>query len=190
MSVYMYAYTFIYARVWVYICTRIGAFCLFVLSNLSTTCACITGVSRAKWRMFKKCSHEIPLAERPEARLPYPTQTGGHQVCITRKGDSALQFVMNHGRETHLLCPSASPRGKPQTAVGQITWKYRAWQALGILSQFRGSPPSLLYPILSSATISSTWTTTNVSKTVIYLMNLLSTPALTPKETLYLPART
>jgi len=44
-SVYMYAYTFKYARVWVYICTRVGAFCLFVLSNLSTTCACITGVS-------------------------------------------------------------------------------------------------------------------------------------------------
>ena len=32
-------------NVWVYICTRVGAFCLFVLSNLSTTCACITGVS-------------------------------------------------------------------------------------------------------------------------------------------------
>ena len=44
MSVYMYAYTFICARLWVYICTRVGAFCLFVLSNLSTTCACITGV--------------------------------------------------------------------------------------------------------------------------------------------------
>jgi len=45
MSVYMYAYTFIYTRVWVYICTHAGAFCLFLLSNLSTTCACITGVS-------------------------------------------------------------------------------------------------------------------------------------------------
>jgi len=45
MSVYMYAYTFMYARVWVYICTRVGAFGLFVLSSLSTTCACITGVS-------------------------------------------------------------------------------------------------------------------------------------------------
>jgi len=45
MSVYMYAYTFIYARVLVYICTRVGAFCLFALSSLSTTCACITGVS-------------------------------------------------------------------------------------------------------------------------------------------------
>jgi len=33
MYVYMYAYTFIYTRVWVYICTRVGAFCLFVLSN-------------------------------------------------------------------------------------------------------------------------------------------------------------
>jgi len=30
---------------WVYICARVGAFCLFVLANLSTTCACITGVS-------------------------------------------------------------------------------------------------------------------------------------------------
>jgi len=28
----------------VYICTRACAFCLFVLSNLSTTCVCITGV--------------------------------------------------------------------------------------------------------------------------------------------------
>jgi len=62
MSVYMYAYTFIYARVWVYICTRVGAFCLFVLSNLSTTCACITGVSSHlhacvggdwKWGLFQ-----------------------------------------------------------------------------------------------------------------------------------------
>jgi len=44
-KVYMYAYTFIYARVWVYICTRVGAFRLFVPSNLYTTCACITGVS-------------------------------------------------------------------------------------------------------------------------------------------------
>ena len=40
MSVYMYANTSIYARVWVYIYTRVGAFCLFVLFNLSTTCAC------------------------------------------------------------------------------------------------------------------------------------------------------
>ena len=45
MSVYMYAHTFICARVWVYICTRVGAFFVFVLSNLPTTCACITGVS-------------------------------------------------------------------------------------------------------------------------------------------------
>ena len=45
VSVYMYAYPCcIYTRVWVYICTRVGAFCLFVLSNPSTTCVCITGV--------------------------------------------------------------------------------------------------------------------------------------------------
>jgi len=46
VSVYMYSYTFIYTRVWVYICTRVGALCLFVLFNLSTTCACIMGVSQ------------------------------------------------------------------------------------------------------------------------------------------------
>ena len=40
----MYAYTFICARVWGYICTRVGAFCLFVLFNPSTTCVCNTGV--------------------------------------------------------------------------------------------------------------------------------------------------
>jgi len=44
VSVYMYAYTCIYTLVWVYICTRVGAFCLFVLSNPSTTCVCITRV--------------------------------------------------------------------------------------------------------------------------------------------------
>ena len=53
MSVYMYANTFMYARMWVYICTRVGAFCLFVLSNLSTTCACITGVSACVWGDWK-----------------------------------------------------------------------------------------------------------------------------------------
>ena len=63
MSVYMYSYTFIYTRVWVYICTRVGAFCLFVLSNLSTNvrvsqvlpaCVCVGGlevgfVSACSW---------------------------------------------------------------------------------------------------------------------------------------------
>ena len=45
ISVYMCACAFVCARMWMYVCTRVGAFCLFVLSNLSTTCACITGVS-------------------------------------------------------------------------------------------------------------------------------------------------
>jgi len=44
VSVYTYVYTCIYTRVWVYICTCVGAFCLFVLSNLSTICVCIRGV--------------------------------------------------------------------------------------------------------------------------------------------------
>ena len=49
LYVYVYMYvcvhvccTSIYTRVWVYICTRVGAYCLFVLSNLFTTCACIS----------------------------------------------------------------------------------------------------------------------------------------------------
>ena len=53
MSVCMYAYTFMYARVWVYICNRVGAFCLFVLSNLSTTCACITGFLNTCMRVWE-----------------------------------------------------------------------------------------------------------------------------------------
>jgi len=44
VSVYMYAYTGIYTCVWAYICTRVGAFCLFLLSNPSSTCVCLTGV--------------------------------------------------------------------------------------------------------------------------------------------------
>ena len=42
--------------------------------------ACSGGirVSRAKWQMLKKCSHENPIAERTEARLLYLTQTGRH----------------------------------------------------------------------------------------------------------------
>ena len=35
MSVYMYTYALIYTRVCVYTCTRVGAFCLFLLSNCS-----------------------------------------------------------------------------------------------------------------------------------------------------------
>ena len=42
VSVYMYAYTCTYTRVWLCICTRVGEFCSFVLSFLSTTCVCIT----------------------------------------------------------------------------------------------------------------------------------------------------
>ena len=42
VSVYMYTYTCICTRMWLYICTRVGAFGLFVLSNPSPTCVCIT----------------------------------------------------------------------------------------------------------------------------------------------------
>ena len=40
----MYTHTRAYINVYAYIYTRVGAFCLFVLSNPSTTCVCITGV--------------------------------------------------------------------------------------------------------------------------------------------------
>ena len=40
----MYAYICICTCAWVYICTYVGAFCLFVLSSPSTICECITGI--------------------------------------------------------------------------------------------------------------------------------------------------
>ena len=48
VNVFSCAYVCVYVCVWVYIYvrTRVGAFCLFVLSNFSSTCACITGVSQ------------------------------------------------------------------------------------------------------------------------------------------------
>ena len=52
---------------------------------------------------------EIRFARRPEARLPYPTLTGGHQVCITRKGVLALRLLTNRGQENHLFASSVSP---------------------------------------------------------------------------------
>jgi len=66
-------------------------------------------VSCAKWRMLKKCSHETRFARRPDARLPYPTLTGGHQVCITRKGDPVLRLLTNRSQENHLFASSVSP---------------------------------------------------------------------------------
>ena len=83
----------------------------------------------------KKCSHENPTARRTGARLFYPTQTGGHQVCITRKGDPALRLLTNRGPETRLFASFGLPtKASSWTVVGQITRKYRTWQALGILS--------------------------------------------------------
>ena len=65
ISVYMCACAFVCARMLMYVCTRVGAFCLFVLSNLSTTrvyhrcfltlaCVCVGGlevgfVSACSW---------------------------------------------------------------------------------------------------------------------------------------------
>ena len=47
MFVYVYMYVCVYVCIYINIHERVGvgAFCLFVLSNLFTTCACITSVS-------------------------------------------------------------------------------------------------------------------------------------------------
>ena len=45
-----------------------------------------------------------------------------------------MRLLANRGRENHHLL-LASPLDSPRTVVGQITRKYRTWQALGILSQ-------------------------------------------------------
>jgi len=78
-------------------------------------------VSRAKWRTFLKCSLEIRFARRSDARLPYSTLTGGHQVCITRQGDPALRLPTNRGRENHLFESSVPSQRPPHPDVGQIT---------------------------------------------------------------------
>jgi len=88
--------------------------------------------------MLKNCSHKNPIARRTGARLSYPTQTSGHQLCITRKGDPALRLLTNRDRETHLFASFGLPtNASPRTAVGQITRKYRGCQDLGILSQYK-----------------------------------------------------
>jgi len=79
---------------------------LFFCTNLYMS---VKRVSRAKWRTFLKCSHKIRFARRSDARLPYPTLTGGHQVCITRQGDPVLRLLTNRGRENHLFASSVSP---------------------------------------------------------------------------------
>jgi len=62
-----------------------------------------------KWPNVKKRSLEIRFARRLSARLPYPTLTGWHQVCITRQDDPALRLPTNRGWENHLFVPSVPP---------------------------------------------------------------------------------
>jgi len=78
-------------------------------------------VSRAKWPTFLKCSHKVQFARRSDARLPYPTLTGWHQVCITRQDDPALRLPTNRGRENYLSTSSVPPQRPPHPEVGQIT---------------------------------------------------------------------
>jgi len=62
----------------------------------------------------KKSSHVNRFARRSDARLPYPTQTGRHRVCISRKDDPAPRLLTNCGRENHLFASSAFPMWRPR----------------------------------------------------------------------------
>jgi len=88
-------------------------------SQFSTHITYLRLVSRAKWRTRKKCSLEIRFARRSDARLPYPTLTGGHQVCITRKGDPALRLLTNRGQENHLFASSVSTTEAQPSTCGR-----------------------------------------------------------------------
>ena len=112
----MYAYIFIYTRVWVYKCPRVGEF------------------SRAKMLTDYKVSHENRIAEREGALLPYFTRTGEHHVCIIRKGDPALRLLTNRGREKHLFALSVFARDYYFDVKTDKLYRHRVWQALGILS--------------------------------------------------------
>ena len=76
--VYIYIYIYVYICIYAYIYTYIYIY--------------IIQVSHAKWRTFLKCSQQVPFARRSDARLPYPTPTGGNRVCITRQGDPSLRL--------------------------------------------------------------------------------------------------
>ena len=121
MYIYIYVYTYSYIHIYVYICIYV-----FIYIHILSFPRKMANVKKT----FARESNR-----RTEARLPYPTLTGGHQVCITRKGDPALRLFTNRGQEFHFFCIfNLHHRGSPRSEVGQITRKHRAWQALGIIS--------------------------------------------------------
>ena len=56
-----------------------------------------------KCSLIKKRSARDRITQRDGARLPYFTRTGGHHVCIPRKGDPAQRLLTNRGQEKHLF---------------------------------------------------------------------------------------
>ena len=127
---------------YVYVCIHICHTCTYVCMSrvfVKSVCVyvksvCVYVVSRAKWPNVKKCSLEIRFARRSDARLPYPTLTGWHQVCITRQDDPALRIPTNRGRETHLFASSVPPLRLTSTRGRTDDSEHSAWQALGIIS--------------------------------------------------------
>ena len=108
-----YKYLRVCVSAYVCVCLSVGAYmyvCVYIYIYTRTRIGIVSKVvSRAKWRMLKKCSHEVWFARRSDARLPYPTQTGGHRVCITRKDDPALRLLKNRCRQNHLFASLAFP---------------------------------------------------------------------------------
>jgi len=88
-----------------------------------------TLVSRAKWRMLKKCSPEIQVT----ATVSYPKRRTP-SVYHKKGRPSAATFHKSRPGNPSFCIFGLPHRGSPRTAVGQITRKYRAWQALGIIS--------------------------------------------------------
>ena len=70
-------------------------------------CVCVCEFPAQNGEWFKNVRTSIQSLT--EARLPYPTQTGGHRVCIKRIGDPAPRLLTNRGRENHVWHFSASP---------------------------------------------------------------------------------
>ena len=81
----------------------------------------ILEVSRAKWRTFLKCSHEVRshgclILPRP-ADTEYASQERTTQHCEFSRIAAGITIFL-HG-------------GSPRTTVGQITWKYRLGKPSG-----------------------------------------------------------
>jgi len=85
---------------------------------------------------FKKSSHKTSDAERTRARLLYLTQSGGHQVSSTRKGDPAPQFLT----KLRLGTPSFASIGLPTKASSRTAERQKRSILQGLASPWDTIP--------------------------------------------------